>query len=847
MKRNADTNKDELLKKYMKHLPKSMLEEAENASPAPVKASQGTIGNQRKRSGIWAVTASAAAVICFVAGITIAITLPRSGRNKEDGTMVLPTGDVTAAAATDAIPTDAKPTDSPELTAATASPDATDIAEIPTGTPDATHIVPPAATATGAVPTGTPEKTIYIPSTPTPAPTVVPTDTASDSQKEEVFDVPLYSQKSDQDIVRRVTAYYPDFVAVTEYAVGFGRPEEMVFYGRYYNDSARWDEGVYKFDEHGNRISKVYSNSEGRVESEQSRYDEYGNVEWSLILLFDENRSWSCYEREEGVFTEARRSDGYYSRVNFDRATGNVTEVWQYIPECENDIDKCFVRFYDVNGNCTMTYRLTYQNGAWIKTEYVPEAPTPTAAPATPAPTPQIPFEIPQDLQEYSVLIDNGHASDYPDLRPGKVKYGDSGFWFETVNVVKPGTYYARSVEGGELETFSIVSDVRFHFEYTGSTNYYDDNVAMEVDRVRVWLEFGSEIDRNTMKCVVSSLSATLSSDYSRFVRYGNISLLLSGEKIVFLVNDTGALTGDLLCLDRQNVRSLEILKNGGTVLLSYINVASATNIATAGDDYRFLYKDGELFKMRRVRQNTLVSSREYEGGELIRSYDASNVNNSVEFINDKDNSRTVTITIKGTKKTVVEDYYGRADLLATITKETVSESNTKYQYTETVRYFRSAGSSETRIGSETKRYVNGSSVTEIVNKYDEKGRTVSTESVTSDNTVVIRSEDVITWNENDVRVEDRSVMTNNGDIVNESVSRRSDSGELLYYYNAWHDTGYFAERVYSESGVLLIDRLYDKETGTNNWYGYAKYYDENGNLTEEKTIVLENGKWKEV
>ena len=440
--------------------------------------------------------------------------------------------------------------------------------------------------------------------------------------------------------------------------------------------------------------------------------------------------------------------------------------------------------------------------------------------------------------------VDNNLASEYPGTRPAKVSYGENGFWFETVNVVRPGTYYARSVEGGDLQTYTVNSDIYFHFEYTGEISTIDNIVSMNIDRVRVWLEFTSGSDRETLKRVVAALSQSLSSDYARKVQYGDVSTLLSGEKIVYNPKETGYLLGDLLCFSRDNVRGLAVQKNGDNVLLSYIDVASSTNITVSSDGYNYSYSGGTLTTVKHFRGTYMISSREYSGGELIRSYERINVNSFVEYFNDKDNSRTVTTTVKGNNKVTVETYQDRADLLALITKETVSENDAKYKYTETTEYYKAAGSPETWTESQITRNVNGADWVEAVRKYDINGNPVS---VVSDNSYGTHSEEIMVWNERGVNVESRGFMTQNGEKVNETASRRNDSGVLIYSYNVWYDSRYFSEQVYNDEGVLLIDRVYDKDTGTGQWYGYARSYDESGTLITEKTIVFENGKWIEI
>ena len=675
----ANSHNDELLKKYMKHLPKTMLEEAKNASPAPQKLSAGITGRSgntnanKKWSRIGAIAGAAAAlVICVVAGIVIAIKLPKTVKQPDDMTQLNPTVVETPTPAIDTGTTSPAPTTvvTPTREAAN-TPEVTNIPKVtpistdatPTAGPTAGSTAIPAPTATTA-PTATPAKAT------TPTATTAPTATPA--------------------------------------------------------------------------------------------------------------------------------------KATTPTATTAPT--------------------------ATPTKATT---------------PTATTAPtATPEPTPSLPFVIPSGLREFTVKVDNNLASEYPGTRPAKVSYGENGFWFETVNVVRPGTYYARSVEGGDLQTYTVNSDIYFHFEYTGEISTIDNIVSMNIDRVRVWLEFTSGSDRETLKRVVAALSQSLSSDYARKVQYGDVSTLLSGEKIVYNPKETGYLLGDLLCFSRDNVRGLAVQKNGDNVLLSYIDVASSTNITVSSDGYNYSYSGGTLTTVKHYRGTYMISSREYSGGELIRSYERINVNSFVEYFNDKDNSRTVTTTVKGNNKVTVETYQDRADLLALITKETVSENDAKYKYTETTEYYKAAGSPETWTESQITRNVNGADWVEAVRKYDINGNPVS---VVSDNSYGTHSEEIMVWNERGVNVESRGFMTQNGEKVNETASRRNDSGVLIYSYNVWYDSRYFSEQVYNDEGVLLIDRVYDKDTGTGQWYGYARYYDESGTLIEKKTIVFENGKWIEI
>ncbi|MBP5631483.1 MAG: hypothetical protein J6Y21_01805 [Clostridia bacterium] len=675
----ANSHNDELLKKYMKHLPKTMLEEAKNASPAPQKLSAGITGRSgntnanKKWSRIGAVAGAAAAlVICVVAGIVIAIKLPKTVKQPDDMTQLNPTVVETPTPAIDTGTTSPAPTT--VVTPTREAANTPEVTNIPKVTPISTEATPTAGPTAGS--TAIPAPTATTAPTATPAKATTPTATTAPTATP--------------------------------------------------------------------------------------------------------------------------------AKATTPTATTAPT--------------------------ATPTKATT---------------PTATTAPtATPEPTPSLPFVIPSGLREFTVKVDNNLASEYPGTRPAKVSYGENGFWFETVNVVRPGTYYARSVEGGDLQTYTVNSDIYFHFEYTGEISTIDNIVSMNIDRVRVWLEFTSGSDRETLKRVVAALSQSLSSDYARKVQYGDVSTLLSGEKIVYNPKETGYLLGDLLCFSRDNVRGLAVQKNGDNVLLSYIDVASSTNIAVSSDGYNYSYSGGTLTTVKHFRGTYMISSREYSGGELIRSYERINVNSFVEYFNDKDNSRTVTTTVKGNNKVTVETYQDRADLLALITKETVSENDAKYKYTETTEYYKAAGSPETWTESQITRNVNGADWVEVVRKYDINGNPVS---VVSDNSYGTHSEEIMVWNEWGVNVESRGFMTQNGEKVNETASRRNDSGVLIYSYNVWYDSRYFSEQVYNDEGVLLIDRVYDKDTGTGQWYGYARYYDESGTLIKEKTIVFENGKWIEI
>ncbi len=872
----ANSRNDELLKKYMKHLPKTMLEEAKNASPALQKLSAGTTGRSgnananKKWSRIGAIAGAAAAlVICVVAGIVIAIKLPKTVKQPDDMTQLNPAVVETPTPAIDTGTTSPAPTTvvTPTREAAN-TPEVTNIPKVtpistdatPTAGPTAGSTAIPALTATTA-PTATPAKATTPTATtaPTATPTKATTPTAttaptatpeptgeenSDSSKEEKFQLPVYSAESEQEIIHRITTVHQEFTDVIEYAEGYDRPEEMVFYGRYYN-TGKWTKKIYKYDQLGRRVYEQYRNSEGRVELSQVRYDEAGNTSWTKNFNVFEDGTWDASEFEPGVKTDVRKSDGtrYYCEIYPD--TGTVRLEIQYTPEKEGNIEYCYAKYYDKNGNVTLLKQVVFIDGNWLEKDYVEQPPTPTAAPtATPEPTPSLPFVIPSGLREFTVKVDNNLASEYPGTRPAKVSYGENGFWFETVNVVRPGTYYARSVEGGDLQTYTVNSDIYFHFEYTGEISTIDNIVSMNIDRVRVWLEFTSGSDRETLKRVVAALSQSLSSDYARKVQYGDVSTLLSGEKIVYNPKETGYLLGDLLCFSRDNVRGLAVQKNGDNVLLSYIDVASSTNITVSSDGYNYSYSGGTLTTVKHYRGTYMISSREYSGGELIRSYERINEISFVEYFNDKDNSRTVTTTVKGNNKVTVETYQDRADLLALITKETVSENDAKYKYTETTEYYKAAGSPETWTESQITRNVNGADWVEVVRKYDINGNPVS---VVSDNSYGTHSEEIMVWNERGVNVESRGFMTQNGEKVNETASRRNDSGVLIYSYNVWYDSRYFSEQVYNDEGVLLIDRVYDKDTGTGQWYGYARYYDESGTLIEEKTIVFENGKWIEI
>ncbi|MBO4326615.1 MAG: hypothetical protein J5950_05035 [Clostridia bacterium] len=889
MKHNANAENDELLKKYMKHLPKSMLDEARNASPAPKSAS----AKREKWIGLRATAALAAVVICVIAGIVIAITVMRSKDRSNDITEIgaTETAGMITPAPSDA-PADTKTPDvtaateptvneesTPEFTvtatsvpAQTATPDGatTNKTETATSAPDKTPAGTSASTPAGtsastpaaATPTppnapATPTKaptsgtTSNSTSYPTSYPTATPasTEIVTDTQKEEVFGIPVYSSNCDQDIVRRITAIRSGFTDVYEYAAGADNRENMVFFARYYDNSGKWDKQVFKYDEKGRRVFENYYSSDGSSQLNQTRYDDAGNPLWNSNMVVNADGSWMVLEVEQNVCSELRRSDGTMSYYDTYRDTGTVKVMRQYIPENEGDINYCFAKYYDKSGNLTSLKLVVFRDGGWFDTDYVEQPATPTAAPATPVPTPQLSFEIPEGTKKYTIEIDRGMASEYPELIPAEFSYGENGFIFETVNVVLPGTYYARSVEGGDLKTYRIGSNVYFRFEYIGSVQTEKRNeseiIMMNVDRVRVRLEFTSASDRETMKSIVSALKADLSSDYTRSVQYGDITALLSGEKLVFAVNNYDGLRGDMLCFSRKHVRSLWIEKTGNVSLLSSVSLADSTNAAATPDMYRFTYNNGSIATVSLTRGNNLAYRREYIDGELIRSYEQINLSSYVEIFYDRDNSRTVTTTVKGDNKTVVEEYIGRADLLATITKKTVASGNNT-EYTETVCYFKAAGSAGTWTGSEKKRIESkdGQTWSETIRMYDINGRTLS---IISDNSGGTRNESVNVWNDNGINTESRSVMTQDGEKISENITRRTDSGTLIYYYKAWFFEGVLSEKIYNGNGVLLIDREYDRVTGTNEWYGFARYYDETGKLIEEKTIVFENGEWIEI
>ena len=291
----ANSHNDELLKKYMKHLPKTMLEEAKNASPAPQKLSAGITGRSgntnanKKWSRIGAIAGAAAAlVICVVAGIVIAIKLPKTVKQPDDMTQLNPTVVETPAPAIDTGTTSPAPTTvvTPTREAAN-TPEVTNIPKVtpistdatPTAGPTAGSTAIPAPTATTAptatpakattptattAPTATPAKATTPTATtaPTATPTKATTPTAttaptatpeptgeenSDSSKEEKFQPPVYSAESEQEIIHRITTVHQEFTDVIEYAEGYDRPEEMVFYGRYYN-TGKWTKQIYKYD-----------------------------------------------------------------------------------------------------------------------------------------------------------------------------------------------------------------------------------------------------------------------------------------------------------------------------------------------------------------------------------------------------------------------------------------------------------------------------------------------------------------------------------------------------------------------------------------------------------------------